>query len=132
MQLLLRWQPSAQHWEFIVSERLDNEGFREALVREVAWQLQLNRGSDFLVSSMAQLTMESMEPPAEETAQPITVAFYSVQVYRRSVIDFLENDSSNRWVSAAEVCKGETSDGQAIHPQVVKWINQWEVVQPWQ
>jgi len=57
-QMLLRWQANRGCWEFIVADRLNRESFRESVVREVAWQLNLNSKSDFLVSNMAQLSME--------------------------------------------------------------------------
>ena len=130
--MLLRRQPEPHQWNFIVGERLNRESFRESVTREVAWQLNLNRKSDFLVSSMAQLSMEYVETTPEGSQQHIAVAFYNVHIYRRTVLETLFADESNRWVSAAETCQGKTIDGQIIDPQVVHWINKWSVVQPWQ
>lgn len=131
-KMLLRWQETRDRWEFIVAERLKKESFRESITCEVAWQLDLNRKSDFLVSNMAQLSMEYVETLPNDTTQHVAVAFYNVHIYRRTVLQSLSEDPSNRWLSAAEVCRGQTADGQHIHPRVVAWINKWSVVQPWQ
>lgn len=131
-KMLLRWQASQNRWEFVVADRLNKESFRESITREVAWQLDLDRKSDFLVSSMAQLSMEYVETLPNDTTQHVAVAFYPVHIYRRTVLQFLSDDPSNRWLSAAEICQGETADGQHIHPRIVAWINKWSVVQPWQ
>lgn len=131
-QMLLRRQPGLHQWNFVAGERLNRESFRESITREVAWQLNLNRKSDFLVSSMAQLSMEFWDTQPDGSQQHIAVAFYNVHIYRSIILKALSKDESNRWVTAAEVCQGETLDGQIIDPRVVNWINKWNVVQPWQ
>ena len=60
-QWLLRWDPKWNQWRFIVGERLNRESFRETTQREVGWQLNLDPKSDFLVSNMAQLSMEYVD-----------------------------------------------------------------------
>ena len=131
-KLLLRWHADQNCWMFVVAERLNRESFRESVTREVAWQLNLNRQSDFLVSNMAQLSMEYVETLPDQTQTHIAVAFYNVHIYRRNVLESLTLDPSSRWMSADEVCKGRTNDGQTIDPRIVAWINKWSVVQPWQ
>ncbi len=131
-KLLLRWQEDHDCWMFVVADRLNKESFRESVTREVAWQLDLNRETDFLVSSMAQLSMEYFDKTNAETQTHVAVAFYCVHIYRRKVLESLTTDPANRWMSAMEVCQGKTANGQSIHPHIVDWINKWSVVQPWQ
>jgi hypothetical protein len=140
-KFLVRWKrtenkPASSdgndYWKFIVADRLNKESFRESVTREVAWELNLNRKSDFLVSNMAQLSMEYVDTDQDGLEQHVAVAFYNVHTYGRAIREQLTNDPVNRWVSAAEVCAGATSDGQMIHPRVVEWINKWSVVQSWQ
>lgn len=131
-QLLLRWEESKKYWTFIVADRLNKESFRESARREVAWQLNLDKKSDFLISNMAQLSMEFVETLSDESERHTAVAFYQVHVYRKKILQLIDADPCNRWSSAAEVCQGETADGELIHPQIVTWLNQWRVVQPWQ
>lgn len=131
-KMLLRWQAKLNCWEFIVADRLDRESFRESVTREVAWQLNLNRKTDFLVSNMAQLSMEYVETFTDDSQRHVSVAFYNVHLFRKSARDSISGDASNHWISASEVCQGVTNEGQTIDPRVVSWINKWSVVQPWQ
>lgn len=131
-RLLLKWRADSNCWAFIVADRLDRESFRESVIREVAWQLNLSRQSGFLVSSMAQLSMEFVESRPDDSQRHVAVAFYNVHLYRKSSLESVASDSANRWVSAAEVCGGKTNDGHVIDPRVVNWINKWGVVQHWQ
>ncbi len=102
--MLLSWQKDRNRWEFIVADRLNKESFRESVIHEVAWQLSLNRKSDFLVSNMAQLSVEFVETKSDESEQQIAVAFYNVHIYGRTILESLTHEHSNRWMSAAEVC----------------------------
>ena len=131
-KLLLSWDSKQSCWRFIVADRLDRESFRESISREVAWQLNLDRNSDLLVSKMAQLSMEFVEDMPDETQRHVAIAFYSVRIYRRNQLESIACDPRFRWISAAEVCQGATEDGQTIDPRIVTWINKWSVVQPWQ
>jgi hypothetical protein len=130
-RFLLKWQPVQNCWKFIVADRLNKESFRESIIREVAWQLDLQRRTDFLVSNMAQLCVEFIESLPDNTQRHVAVAFYKVHLYRRTAIESLHRDRFSRWVTAAELCQGTTADGQAIDKRIVKWINDWDVVQPW-
>ena len=130
---LLRWEPKLNQWRFIVGERLNKESFRETIQREVAWQLDLDAKTDFLVSNMAQLSMEYVDShPENELEQHVAVSFYQVHIYRRPVLEKLNAEHMNRWVSATEICEGQTADQHCIDPTVVQWINKWQIVQPWQ
>lgn len=131
-RLLVRGNRTAGGWQFIVGERLGTESFRETTIREVAWQLDLDPAKDFIVSKMAQLSVEWFETvPGEDCESHIAVAFYPVHIYRRGVLEELQADPCNRWVSTAEICAGQTRDRRPIHPTVVNWINKWEILQPW-
>lgn len=129
----LRWDPLKNYWRFVTGERLERESFRETALREVGWQLNLNRRSDFLVSNVAQLSVEFIDFSTEHHSErQVALAFYQVHVYKKPAIDLLEADSTGCWVSAAEICAGCTDSGQTIDPQIVGWINQWQIIQPWQ
>ncbi len=130
---LLNWNQRSHQWQFVSGDRLGKESFRETATREVAWQLKLSRQKDFIVSSMAQLSMEYVgRLPAEHFEKHIAVAFYCVDIYRNSVLDKLANNHGILWVSAADICSGETTSGEPIDVLVVHWINKWRILQPWQ
>ena len=50
---LLRWSDERGQFETLTAARLESESFREALDREIAWQLDLRRSKDYIISSMA-------------------------------------------------------------------------------
>jgi hypothetical protein len=81
---------------FIVTDRLNKESFRESAIRKLAWQLNLNRKTDFLVSNMAQLSMEYVETMPDETQSHIAVAFNNVQIYRKNILEYLSLDPACR------------------------------------
>ena len=124
---------SKRELNFIVGERLEQESFRESVTREVAWQLGLDRNRDFIVSNMAQLSVEFVEIDSEAGQERhIALAFYSVHVGKRNILDAIDEVPSTTWVSAAKICAGVTSEGKPIQSDVVEWINKYEVVRPWQ
>lgn len=118
---------------FVQGPRLGRESFRETAIRETGWQLNLDPRSEFLVSSLALLSMEYVGViPGDPVQRHIAVAFYPVKVYRQQVLDRLDSDPAICWVSMAEICAGRTNENRVIDPRVVAWINQWEVIRPWQ
>ena len=48
---LVIWDAEQGHFDFVIAEKLENDSFREALQREVAWILPLDRKRDFIISS---------------------------------------------------------------------------------
>lgn len=119
--------------DLIHGPRLERESFRETATREVAWQLGLDRKSDFLVSTMATLNLE-FEAVLPGTCQPqhVAVAFYPVDVYRSAVLQRLDADPKCLWLSSAELCHGTAPTGEQLHPVTRELINRFEIVQAWQ
>ena len=135
MRWLTLWNESQNHWEFVVASRLEKESFRESITREVAWRLELTRDRDFLVSNMAQLNIEVVEVlPAVSSGEPVhlALAFYNVDIYRKQSMKIVDSLQNVRWLTSREVCNGASESGELIDPQVVEWINRWEIVLPWQ
>ena len=128
---LVKWDERYQHWKLVRSERLEAESFREVILREVAWELDLDRKRDFAVSKMPRLCMEYVGSlPERDGDLHIAVAFYMVPIYRAEALQRLESEEF-LWINSEELCRGITSDDVEIDPQGVSWINRWEVVQPW-
>ncbi len=131
-KMLLRQKTPDAAWQFVVADRLEGESFRESVSREVAWELRLKSRSGFLVSSMAQLSVEYTDTLCDGSERLVSVTFVNVHIYREEVLQELNEDPLNRWFSAAEICHGQAPSGALIDPRVVDWINRWEVIQPWQ
>lgn len=119
--------------DLIHGQRLEKESFRETASREVAWQLSLNRDSDFLISTMATLNLE-YEGVLPGSCQPqhIAVAFFPVDVYRSEVLKRLDSNPRCLWLSSAELCRGVAPGGEVLSPIALQLINRFEIVQAWQ
>ncbi|HMO14080.1 MAG TPA: hypothetical protein PKD64_00545 [Pirellulaceae bacterium] len=130
--LLLQWHEVDKLWRFIVAEQLQAESPREALRREIAWQLNLDRNRDFLVANMAQLVTEASEQPdGEGPIQILKLAFFPVHLYSRRAIQQISHNPSVRWFSSLEVLSGKPILGGQVDPRVSAWLQRWKIVQPW-
>ena len=111
--LLRGWIDDESRWLVVYDEvvkqhrlveavRLEEESFRESIDREVAWQLNLRRGKDYIVSSAPRLHLEI---PIEITHgcsdgvdQRIDVVeFYLVELYGKQARAAVENDPHAKW-----------------------------------
>ncbi len=131
---LVIWDNANQWWDFIVGERLEKESFRETVIREVSWRLNLER-NEFLVSNMSQLNMEYVgQLPGQLEERHIAVAFYAVDLYKSSVARRLaDSKTKTAWLDSSEVCAGQQSkNGPLLNPLICHWINRWQIVLPWQ
>ena len=127
------WDATNQCWDFIVGDRLENESFRETATREVAWRLGLDRKSDFLVSNMSQLNMEYVgQIPGDLTEKHIAVSFYAVNLYKSNIRELVEEQNECCWLSSSEVCAGQQDQGELLNPLICHWINNWQIILPWQ
>ena len=133
---MLRWlavyQKESRALHFITGDRLQGESFREAVLREVAWQLNIDR-RDFLTSKMAQLNLEFIESlPHASMERHYHVAFYNVEVFRPAVIEMIQNRSELVWVTSEEICNGKTKLGVPFDPTLGYLINRSSVIQHWE
>lgn len=134
---MLRWlgvYDRATHTiNFITGERLEGESFREAIRREVAWNLDVDRNSDFLASKMAQLNLEFVESLVNgDDARHYHVAFYNVEVYRDKVLDKIAARDDLIWVTSEEICAGKTKLGIQFDPILKALIKKSDVIQHWE
>ena len=133
LRWLARLNEFTMQLEFVVGERLEKESFHETAIREVAWELDLDRTRDFLVANMAQHNLEFVDQlPGWFSKNHLLVSFYNVEIYRREVLDALEQDSRNFWVTSDEICKGVTQCGCRFDPIIPYLINRSNVIQHWE
>lgn len=134
---MLRWlgvyNRATQRINFISGQRLEGESFRESVMREVAWNLDVDRNSDFLASKMAQLNLEFVEALVEgEKARHYHVAFYNVEVYRERVLEKVADRDDLIWVTSDEICAGKTKLGITFDPLLVALLKRSDVIQHWE
>ena len=117
---------------FVSTQRLQQESFRESIRREVAWILDLDGRRDILVSNMAQLNLEFVAClPEDESESKVAVSFFLVDIFRRAAFAKVNQDRSNRWLSSQEVCAGESVDGIEFDPRTLFLLDRAKVINPW-
>ena len=130
---LARMNESTKRLEFVIARRLEEESYREAAIREVAWELRLDRKRDFLVSNMAQINLEFIDRmPGSYSKAYVNVSFYNVEIYRRDVLEEIDADPLNLWVTSEEICNGVTRCGRQFSQIVPYLINRSNVIQYWE
>jgi|694.fasta_scaffold00228_50 hypothetical protein len=132
IEVLLQLDPHRQSWCFVVGQRLQTESFRETILRETAWRLDLDRKKDFLVAHMPLLSVEHVErPPHSEDDAKFKLEFYPVHLYGHRSVQKVSQSSACDWFSCREVCSGLTNQGMPVDPQIVNWLNKWQILHPW-
>lgn len=126
------WNSKNQFWEIISTRKLEKESGIVALTREVAWTLNLNGKKDFVISKMA-LLHASMS--AGESWNPfgrcVNLDFYTLEVYRKTVLAELERNQQISWLSSESICAGKTANHQIVDPLFCRWNQKWKLIQPW-
>ncbi len=112
-----------------MAERLQNEPARETIDREISWQLRLNRGKDYLISSMARLNFEQTVVVPNQ-ASPITVKaeFIVVNPYGAKAAEQLVNDTENHWLSREELLAGNSENGTPVSEFCVALLKAADVI----
>lgn len=130
---LIKYGDKASKPSLIIGQRLQDESFRETVVRDVSWELNLDRSRDFLVANMAQINLEFVDRlPGRSGKSHVRAAFYNVEIYRAQVLEQLHKDRSCRWIDSAAICDGVTREGQILNPIVPYLINRSSVIQHWE
>ena len=133
----IRWlgkiDRTKQQIDFVISERLENESWRESVMREVAWDLALDRKRDFVVSNMAQLNVQlDAILPGYPGQTSITCAFYNVELYRKAAVAQVEQNENFVWLTSNEICNGVTEDGVELNPLILILNEEAKVIQHWE
>lgn len=117
---------------FLCGSRLEGESFRETVMREVAWQLDLERQREFLVANMAQIDLEfEGVVPGQETLTRLHVAFYTVDLYRRAARDRVMARPDLIWVPSAPLCEATQFEGKLINPFHQSLVQRSKVIESW-
>lgn len=133
LQWLLRLHGGDSQLRFLTVQRLEGESCRESVAREVAWELGLERKTDFLVSNMAQLNIDFIGVlPGQSASSCNRFSFYNVEIVRSSVLDKLANDPKNVWVTSGEICSGISQSGFPMDPYLTAIIRERGVIQAWE
>ena len=130
---LAKWDERNHYFDFITSECLEGESAREAISREVAWELDVNRGRDILICNMAQSNLNLFEVlPGDHHETALKVAFYNVELYRKQAVQKVNENGELAWLTSQEICDGQTHDKIAMNPKLTYLIQRSQVIQHWE
>ena len=128
-----KFNPALSHIEFVIANRLQKESFRETIIREIAWELGLDREKDFIVSNMAQLNCDFQATlPNQHHPSHILCSFYNVDLYRKQSLESVEKRNDLHWLDSVELCDGTTDTGISVCPLFVLLNQQAKVIQRWE
>ena len=100
---------------FLTADRLEKESWRECLDRELAWRLELRRGKDYLISSMARRHFdETIDDAGDGRTQHFSYEFFVVDPYGSAGRQAFRVIPNSRWVTNEELRNGATNDGVAV------------------
>ncbi len=124
---LAYWNAGRGFFDFVAAEPIEGESFRESLDREVGWILDLRRGKDYIVSSMARLNLELPAEDSETDADGV-VQFYVVDLYGKAGRASVELNNQLRWLNGDDVLSGKTAEGEPVNPLLVKLLTKADVI----
>ncbi len=128
-QWLAHWDRSAEQYEFVTAERLEQESWRECLDREIAWSLNLRRGKDYIMSSAARLHFEAQLPvPGNEEETVFVVEFYVTDLYGGAALGVLDRNPDTCWLSGHELLSGVTAEGKSVAPILVMLLTKADII----
>ena len=119
--------------EFLIARRLEKELLRETVTREIAWDLNLDRSQDFIVSSMAQINSNfEAALPGQDGLCRILCSFYNVQLYGKNIVQQIDRLPDRMWLDSEEICDGETRSGLALDPLFLLLNGHANIIQRWE
>lgn len=128
-----KFNRSKEQIDFVVAERLENESWRESVMREVAWTLDIDRKRDFVVSNMAQLNIQvSALLPGCSEGTNIACAFYNFEFYRKAAVEKVDQNKDLVWLTSNEICNGVSEDGIELDPLILILNEEANVIQHWE
>ncbi len=125
---LARWNEREQSFGFVIAERLEGESYRACVDRQVSSTLRLRRGRDYIVSSVPRLHLDLPPGSVDEADETFYVLeFYVVDLYGAAALVTVDNDATNRWLTARELLSGTAIDGGKIESRLVTLLRRFEV-----
>jgi 8-oxo-dGTP pyrophosphatase MutT (NUDIX family) len=124
-QWLTQWNAHWQCFNLIGGHKRPDETFRECVIRELSEELRLCEGEDFTVaeSLTAHLEYQAWSESAQRTTAYI-VELFQVQLNGPRALDQIDANSSNRWLSLAEIHHGHAADDRRVSPTMKRLLEQ--------
>jgi len=112
---LAQWNRHWARYHFVAGHKRADESFRECLVREVAEELLLRQGVDYVVPAepLAHLEYSAWSQSAQ-TETAYTMELFEVELAGKAAVAKLDADAKNRWLTHAEIRALRCEDGRPV------------------
>jgi 8-oxo-dGTP pyrophosphatase MutT (NUDIX family) len=124
---LAQWNAKWQAFHFVGGHRQPGESFRACVSREVAEELGLREGDEFVVAEQPRVHLEYTawsESARAETAYAVEV--FAVEL-TATALQKIEEDPTNQWLTVAEVHDGRCADGGRVSPTMALVLSQLQL-----
>jgi len=126
---LALWNAGRRCYQFVEAHPLEEESYRQSLLREIAWTTGLRTGKDFLVSGAPRAHLQFAE--AENCAENPTwfiVEFYLVELMGKRHRELLGENRELAWVTTADIRAGRASDGRPLCARLLSLLKQADIL----
>jgi hypothetical protein len=125
MEYLSQWNEKWQAYALVGGHRENGESFRDCCLREIEEELALLRNVDFTIAA------EPLVPRIEFTAfsksakqdSAYRIELFSTQLKQTPNVAAIGANTENRWLQAADIFRGSTSDGRAVAELTLKVLS---------
>jgi 8-oxo-dGTP pyrophosphatase MutT (NUDIX family) len=120
---LAQWNAHWQRYHFVGGHRRPDETFRQCLLREIAEELHLTEGTDFEADEQPLAHVEYVAWSERHQAETqYEMELYRVRLLGENVLERIQADPLNRWLSADEIRAGRTADGQPVNETMARLL----------
>lgn len=126
---LALWNAGRGCYQFVEAHRLEDETYRQSLLREIAWTTGLRTGKDFLVSGGPRAHLQFAETESC-SAEPVwfIVEFFLVELMGRNHRHLLDENHELAWVTTEDIRAGRAGDGRPLCPRLLSLLKQADIL----
>jgi 8-oxo-dGTP pyrophosphatase MutT (NUDIX family) len=112
---LARWNDHWQAFHFVAGHKGLGETYRECLVREVAEELGLLEGTDYIAEAALPAPLEYIAFSRGAGVEThYTMELFNLELVGDDARPRIDADGNNRWLSESEIEAESTCDGQPV------------------
>ncbi|QDT38257.1 hypothetical protein [Stratiformator vulcanicus] len=130
------WSDGRACYHFPEVHKLDDESFRQSLIREIGWMTGLDGKRDFIVSGAPRAHIEAIEEGKSPDENVVLVAeFYLAEFMGKrwqSHLDEAVRENRASWISKDDIEAGHAPDRRPICSRLLSLLRTADMLRPWQ
>ena len=128
---LAQWNGNWNKFNFVGGHKRSSESFRQCAIREVAEELEIVPGEDYVVGDEPAAHLEYVAwsgSANEKTAY--TIELFDARLRRDSAALRVDANPANRWLTEREILAERTSDGRAVSETMARLLTEAQLLGP--